>query len=441
MGSTGVAAFSILALTVSLSLARPRVRGRRVEHAIAAGIGALLSVVLGIVPLELLATAIRLLFFPILTIVSLMVITLIAERAGLFALLSRAIAVAARGDGHRLFAYVFVCGTLTGMVFTNDAAVLIFTPLVFQLVEQVRCDSWTERNCVPYYFAVLYVANLVGALVISNPINIVVSSMFGISFAQYAAWMFLPGIASIVASFAGLWLVFRKSIPARFEGIPAPAPPRDRRLLVLSTIVLAATLFGFFTDGLTGIPTWLVAFVGAIVLLGIDSTVGKGKPSVILRGVSWDVLAFVLGIFVVVLGLRQAGLTNEIGGLLTRLASGGTAVLTAGTSLVAAVSSSFMNNHPTAYLMGWAIRDMAVPAAQTKAMVFSALIGGDLGPKMLPIGSLAALIWFRLLRDRGVRIPYSQYIRIGVPITLLALLAAVFTLNAELAFFGSLGMP
>jgi arsenical pump membrane protein len=441
VGSTGVAAFSILALTVSLSLARPRVRGRRLEHALAAAIGAILTLALGIVPVENLAIAIRLLFFPLLTIVSLMVITLIADRAGLFALLSRSIAVAARGNGHRLFAYVFVCGALTGMVFTNDAAVLIFTPLVFQLVEQVRGDSWTDRNRIPYYFAVLYVANVVGALVISNPINIVVSSMFGISFAQYAVWMFLPGIASIVVSFSGLWLVFRKDIPRRFEGELPAVRVRDRRLLILSAVVLAATLAGFFTDSLTGIPTWLVAFAGAALLLGIDATAGKGSPLKILRGVSWDVLAFVLGIFVVVLGLRHAGLTEEIGRSLFHLASRGTAALTLGTSLIAAVASSIMNNHPTSYLMGWAIRDLAVPAAETKAMVFAALIGGDLGPKMLPIGSLAALIWFRLLRDRGVRIPYSLYIRIGVPVTLLALLAAVLTLNAELTLAARAAIP
>lgn len=441
MGSTSVAAFSILALTVSLSLARPRFRGHRLGHALAAGIGALLSVALGIVPLDLLVTAIRLLFLPLLTIVSLMVITLIAERAGLFALMSRSIVLAARGSGHRLFAYVFGCGTLAGMVFTNDAAVLIFTPLVFQMVEQVRTDAWTARNRVPYYFAVLYVANVVGALVISNPINIVVSSIFHISFAEYAKWMFLPSLASIVVSFAGLWLVFRKDIPARFEGGVPPALPRNRRLLVLSTAVLAATLAGFFTNGLTGIPTWLVTFAGASLLLGIDATIGKGRPTAILRGVSWDVLAFVLGIFVVVLGLRHAGLTHQLGVWIAHLASQGTVALTLGTSLLAAVASSIMNNHPTADMMAWAIRDMNAPALQTKAMAFSALIGGDLGPKMLPLGSLAALIWFRLLRDRGVEIRYSQYIRIGIPVTLLALLAAVLTLNVELALAGGLALP
>ncbi|HWZ85157.1 MAG TPA: ArsB/NhaD family transporter [Thermoanaerobaculia bacterium] len=434
MGVTGVAAFSILALTVSLSLARPRIRGLRVEHAIAAGLGAFLSLALGIVPLDLVALAIRLLFFPILTIVSLMVITLIAEKAGLFELLSRSIAMAARGNGRRLFAYVFGCGAVTGMVFTNDAAVLIFTPLVFQLVEQVQGDSWTLRNKVPYYFAVLYVANLVGALVISNPINIVVSSIFHISFVEYAKWMLLPAAASVLVSFAGLSLVFRKDIPASFEWSPALKPQTgSRRLLGLCALVLSATLVGFFTESLTGIPTWLVAFGGAVILLGIYATAGDGKVGPILGGVSWDVLAFVVGIFVVVLGLRHAGMTHQVGLILSRLASAGIWSLTLGTSLIAAVFSSIMNNHPTADMMGWAIRDLSGPALQTKAMVFSALIGGDLGPKMLPIGSLAALIWFRLLRDRGVQVPYSLYIKIGIPVTLLAILASVLTLNAELA--------
>lgn len=434
MGAERLAAFSILALTVSLSLSRPRVRGVRIEHAVAAGLGAFLSLASGVVPPDLVVLAVRLLFFPILTVVSLMVITLIAERAGLFALLSGAMAAAARGSGRRLFGLVFCCGALAGMVFTNDAAVLIFTPLVFQLVERIQGDSWTLRNKVPYYFAVLYVANLVGALVISNPINLVVSSLVHISFLEYARWMILPAVASVLVSFAGIAFFFRKDIPASFEWTPALEPRiADRRLLAVCTLALAATLAGFFTESATGIPTWLVASSGAAVLLAIHATAGKGTVGSILGGISWDVLAFVLGIFVVVLGLRHGGMTDQIGRLLSGLGAGGTWGLTLGTSLIAAVLSSILNNHPTADLMGWAIRDLSAPALQTKAMVFSALIGGDLGPKMLPIGSLAALIWFRLLRDRGVHIPYSLYIKLGIPVTLAAILASVLVLNVEFA--------
>jgi arsenical pump membrane protein len=135
----------------------------------------------------------------------------------------------------------------------------------------------------------------------------------------------------------------------------------------------------------------------------------------------------------VVLGLRHAGLTHQIGLVLGGLAQRGTPAATLGTSLIAGGLSSVMNNHPTAYMMGWAIRDLSLAALPSKTLAFAALIGGDLGPKMLPIGSLAALIWFRLLRDRGVQISYSLYIRIGVPVTLLAILASVLVLNAELA--------
>ena len=109
--------------------------------------------------------------------------------------------------------------------------------------------------------------------------------------------------------------------------------------------------------------------------------------------------------------------------------------MTFGTSLMAATCSSILNNHPTAYMMGFAIRDLSTAAAQTKTLAFAALIGGDLGPKMIPIGSLAALIWFRLLRDRGVHIPYSLYVKIGIPVTIAAIVAAVLVLNAEIALF------
>lgn len=414
-------------------------RGLRIEHAIAAAFGAILSLASGIVPVSLVVLGVKLLFFPLLTIVSLMVITLVAERAGLFVLLSSRIAQAARGDGRRLFAYIFCCGTITGAFFTNDAAVLIFTPLVFELVEQVRSERWSLQQRIPFYFAVLYVANVVGALVISNPINIVVASLFHISFAEYARWMFLPALASIVVSFAGLRLVFRGSIPEKFDWSPTLARrPKNRRVLALCGAVLAATLVGFFTDSITGIPTWLVAFAGACILLGIHASIGREPVTPVLRGVSWDVLAFVLGIFIVVLGLRHAGLTHAIGALLSHLESKGPVVLTGGTSLIAAAASSVMNNHPTADMMGWAIRDLNAAPLTARAMAFSALIGGDLGPKMLPIGSLAALIWFRLLRDRGVEIPYSLYVKIGVPVTLAAIAAAVLVLNVELSFAGFL---
>ena len=105
------------------------------------------------------------------------------------------------------------------------------------------------------------------------------------------------------------------------------------------------------------------------------------------------------------------------------------------TSGTAAGLSALMNNHPIAYTMSLAIQDMGLSPDASKIHVFAALIGGDLGPKMLPIGSIAALLWFRILQDRGIRVSYREYIKLGVPVTLFALLAALAVLRLEVALF------
>jgi arsenical pump membrane protein len=397
------AAVSIFALTVTLSLSRPRIGPIRVHHAAAAVLGSSLALAVGLVPLPLLLRALRMLAFPVITIVSLMVITLVAEHTGVLDSLARRVALAARGNAHRLFTYLFICGTITGTVFTNDAAILIFTPLVFGLIEEVAEPTWTPRNKIPFYFAVLYVGNLVGALVISNPINIIVSSIFDIGFFEYACWMVIPAVVSMAVSYLGLKVVFRKSIPTSYRSLPPEgARPHDPFMAKLC---------------------------------GVVHRYRGGSVMRIARGVGWDVIIFLIGIFLIAMALRNVGIAHQLGSLITVLADDGIGSLTTTTSFVAASCSSLLNNHPTSGLMIWVIQDIARTGLETKMLVFGALIGGDLGPKMLPIGSLAALMWFRMLRDRGVQVPYSLYIKIGIPVTLLAVLASVLTLNLERVAF------
>ncbi len=431
-----MAALSILVLTVGLALTRPRVWRVRIQPQTAAVIGAFLMIAAGLLPLDQAASSLVFLARPVLTIVSLMAITVVADQAGLFRQVAWRVARASGGDGRKLFAYLFLAGTVTGTLFTNDAAVLIFTPLVFSLVEDVQEPGWGPAQKVPYYFAILYVANLVGAFVTSNPINIVVSRWFGIGFVEYAVWMVAPAIASMVVSYWGLRIAFRGVIPAtcqQLDGIPAPP---HRPFLLACGAILGLTLLGFFLQEWTRIPIAYVAAGGAIVLTVLRVGMVGGPVRDVVEGIGWDVIVFVVGIFLVASGLREAGFTDLFGGLILDASSVNPAVGTLVTGFSASLSSAVMNNHPVAGISAMAIGDLPLGAGYARVLALAALIGGDLGPKMLPIGSLAALMWFRILRTKGVDIPYWQYIRIGVPITLAAVLVSVLVLILEVFLAG-----
>ena len=431
-----VLALCVLGLTVALSLIRPSLGRFRIEPASAAIFGAVLTVAMGLLPGASLFRSLQFLSMPVLTIVSLMVITLVAERAGFFRLLAWRIAKAANGSGLRLFTYLFFAGTITGTLFTNDAAVLIFTPMVYELIEEIKEESWTIANKIPYYFAVLYVSNLVGAFVISNPINIIVSRWFDIGFIEYAKWMMLPAVMSMVVTYFGLRFFFRRSIPKKCRFKPkTKIKIENRGFLFTCGFVLLFTLLGFFTEQWTGIPVALIAAGGAIALIFVNQTLGQGSFIPVAKGVGWDVIIFVVGIFIVVNGLRFAGFTNIIGDFIMKALIPGLDVSTYITGFIAAGCSAIMNNHPVANMMAIAIRDLPLADASTRLLALSALIGGDLGPKMLPIGSLAALMWFRILRNKGVEISYWLYIKIGIPVTILAIIFSMLILDLEAVLF------
>lgn len=433
------AAISILALTVSVSLSRPRVGQWRIDHSAAAVMGALLCILLGVLPLANAVTALQFLVRPVITIVSLMVITSIAEQAGVFEYVAHGIARLARENAKTLFTYVFFAGALTGTIFTNDAAVLIFTPLIFRLIEDVQQDNWTTANKMPYYFAVLYVANVAGALVISNPINVIVTRYFGIPFLDYAKWMILPALVSIVVTFVGLRWFFRKQLPDNFRPLHLSDREQNRKTPVaVCGVVLFVTLAAFFSEDFTGVPTWAVAAISACTLLLLHSAINKTGYGPVVRGVGWDAIIFVIGIFLIANSVRTTGAADQIGALIEQVAGSSLSGLSHTVAFIAAGISAVMNNHPTADTMAMVVREFEYSEFDTKILAFSALIGGDLGPKMLPIGSLAALMWFRMLRQRGVDVSYWTYVKIGVPVSLAAILLAVLTLNVEVYIYKAL---
>jgi arsenical pump membrane protein len=196
-------------------------------------------------------------------------------------------------------------------------------------------------------------------------------------------------------------------------------------------------LLAYFILAPLGVPVSAVTVAGAIVLLAVAGRwLSGGQGAVIatgkvLRGAPWQIVIFSLGMYLVVYGLRDAGLTKDVAGALTWLAGHGVWVATIGAGFGAALLSSVMNNMPAVLIGALSIEHVhGIPALTREMMIYANVIGCDLGPKFTPIGSLATLLWLHVLSKKDITISWGQYMRVGLlitpPVLLTVLVALVF---------------
>ncbi len=152
----------------------------------------------------------------------------------------------------------------------------------------------------------------------------------------------------------------------------------------------------------------------------------------VLREAPWQVVVFSLGMYLVVYGLKNAGLTDGVTALLDRFADYGVWGAALGTGLLSAGLSSVMNNMPSVLVGALSIQASASEGVVREAMIYANVIGCDLGPKITPIGSLATLLWLHVLARKGVRITWGYYFRVGILLTLPVLLITLSALALRL---------
>jgi arsenical pump membrane protein len=334
-----------------------------------------------------------------------------------------------RGHGRRLFVLTVLLGAAVSALFANDGAALILTPIV---IAMLRALGFKDKATLAFVMAAGFIADTASLpLVVSNLVNIVSADFFKIGFGDYAAVMVPVDLVSIAATLGALLIFFRRDIPRNYDVAALRAPGaaiRDTTTFRAGWIVLALLLAGFFLLEPLGVPVSAVAVAGAILLL---VTAGRGhviQTGKVLRGAPWQVVIFSLGMYLVVYGLRNAGLTDHLAALLDRPAQGGVWGAALGTGVIAAVLSSMMNNMPTVLLGALSIDATHATGAIREAMIYANVIGCDLGPKLTPIGSLATLLWLHVLGQKGVRIGWGYYFRVGVTLTVPVLLITLAAL-------------
>ncbi len=381
--------------------------------------GAVLVLLFRVVSLHDVVEVTRIVWDATLAFVAIIIISTILDKVGFFEWAALKMAHAAGGNGQKVFLFVTVLGAMVAAFFANDGAALILTPIV---LEKVRLLKFDPKRMLPFIMASGFIADTTSLpLVVSNLVNIVSADFFHIGFLDYALHMIVPDLFSFVASVIMLFLFFRRDIPKVYD--PAQlSSPRDalahEGMFRISWAILGALLLGYIATQLFHIPVSLVAGVIAIVFLITGSRTGVIQPWRVIREAPWAIVVFSIGMYVVVYGLRDAGLTTVLGHLITASTLAGGYAATLGMGFIAAILSSVMNNMPTVMIDALAIHSTHISGMMQQALVYANVIGSDLGPKITPIGSLATLLWLHVLGKKGIRISWGQYFKTGIVLTL-----------------------
>lgn len=426
----------IFLLTLTLVIWQPKLRWQPNGLGIgySAMLGAALALLTGVVHFSDIPTVWNIVWNATATFVALIIISLLLDEAGFFKWAALHVARWGGGNGHRLFALVILLGAAVSALFANDGTALILTPIVLAMLTAL---GFSPATTLAFILATGFIADSSSLpLIISNLVNIVTADFFKLGFGEYASVMIPVDIAAILASLGMLYLLFRKDLPRIYELSRLEAPEaaiRDPQVFRMGFGALTVLLVGYFAAGPLGVPVSLIAVIGAALLYFVAARGQVISTKKVLAGAPWQIVVFSLGMYLVVYGLRNAGLTDFLAGVLNRLAAGGLWTATIGTGFVMAFISSVMNNMPSVLIGNIAIADSAASGLVKQGMIYANVVGNDLGPKITPIGSLATLLWLHVLSLKGIRIGWGQYFRVGIVLTLPVLLVTLAALALRLS--------
>lgn len=417
----------ILVVTLALILTRPR----NVSEALAASLGGVCVLGLGLVSereaVQILRDTSNVLIF----LVGMMAVSGVAERAGFFEWAGGLAIRAGRGSVFGLYCAVFVVGTLVTITLSLDATAIVLTPVVFGITRKLGIKP------LPFMFACCYTANTGSLLLpISNLTNLLVYEAFSLELLRFAVVMALPSVLAIITNALIFVWLFRSDIRGVYAPVDEPFVAENKQFFRFATVALTAVLLGVVTASLLDIPIGIVALGGAFVAAVVALLCRWTSPRQVVGSVSWQLLPLVVGLFLVVRGVENAGFDVLAQRAFLEAAPGDGFLQILAIAFGTALGSNLINNVPMTVVTINDLSPLLANGSLNETAAYAALIGTNVGPNLTVVGSLATLIWLGIIRGRGLVMTARDYLMVGLITTPAILVMASFGLWLSVRLFG-----
>lgn len=358
--------------------------------------------------------------------ISMTFLSIYLDETGFFSYLAQKTVSIAKTSQIKIFVLLYLTVSVLTVFTSNDIIILTFTPFICYFAKNAGI------NPLPYLVAEFVAANTWSmVLIIGNPTNIYLSSYSGIGFFEYFKVMIVPTIFAGLISLAVLLLVFKKQLSKPASVVEKQVSIRNKTLLWIGLIHLSTCTVLLAVSSYTGWEMWIISLLSAVSLITVTVVINsarKSEQSIIFESLKrspWQLVPFVLSMFIIVSSLEQSGITKHFAQWL------GTDFPVFKYGISSFVASNVINNIPMSVLF---CSFLGTYPQISESAAFATIIGSNIGAFLTPVGALAGIMWSNILKKQEVKFGFASFIKYGALISLPALVAALLGLALVLGF-------
>lgn len=354
--------------------------------------------------------------------ISITILALFLDETGFFSYIANFVLKKTGSNQIKLFTTFFITVCLL-TIFTSNDIIILTTPFVCYFAKNAKV------NPLPYLVSQFVAANTCSMLlIIGNPTNIYLAASNGIDFVKYLTIMAIPTLFAIITAYFIMLLLFYKKLKAPITGNAGEVKIKQKALLIIGLILLLSCTVLLAISAYINLEMWLIAFAMACSLIVIVLTISlirKNPPKELGRTLlraPWELIPFIISMFVMVLALGKYDVTTKIANML----GDGNPILTYGVASV--IFANLINNIPMSVLFSAILADFSSTGA-----LYAVIIGSNISAFLTPIGSLAGIMWMSILKKNDVNYSFARFLGYGIIIAIPVLLAALGGLALVLA--------